>query len=64
MFDNFSLEEMQKAVQLINHAVEVEASGKINLETVRAVAETGVDFISVGMLTHSPKALAISLEVC
>ncbi|MBI3189665.1 MAG: carboxylating nicotinate-nucleotide diphosphorylase, partial [Ignavibacteriales bacterium] len=56
MLDNFSLEEMWKAVQLINHAVEVEASGKVNLETVRAVAETGVDFISVGMLTHSPKA--------
>jgi nicotinate-nucleotide pyrophosphorylase (carboxylating) len=63
MLDNFSLDEMKNAVQLINHAVEVEASGKVNLETVRAVAETDVDFISVGMLTHSPKALDISLEV-
>ncbi len=63
MLDNFSLDEMKEAVQLINHAVEVEASGNVNLETVRAVAETGVDFISVGMLTNSPKALDISLEV-
>jgi nicotinate-nucleotide pyrophosphorylase (carboxylating) len=63
MLDNFSFDEMKKAVQLINHAVEVEASGKITLETVCSVAENGVDFISVGMLTHSPKALDISLEV-
>ncbi|MDE3058919.1 MAG: nicotinate-nucleotide diphosphorylase (carboxylating), partial [Bacteroidota bacterium] len=46
----------------IDHAVEVEASGGVTLETVRAIAETGVDFISVGALTHSPKALDISLE--
>ncbi|MBI3193728.1 MAG: carboxylating nicotinate-nucleotide diphosphorylase [Ignavibacteriae bacterium] len=64
MLDNFSLEEMRQAVQLINHTVEVEASGKVNLDTVRAVAETGVDFISVGMFTHSPKALDISLDIC
>jgi nicotinate-nucleotide pyrophosphorylase (carboxylating) len=43
--------------------VEVEASGGITLETVRGVAETGVDFISVGALTHSVKALDISLEL-
>jgi nicotinate-nucleotide pyrophosphorylase (carboxylating) len=49
-------------VQLINGAVEVEASGGVNLQTVRAIAETGVDVISVGALTHSPKALDISLE--
>ncbi|MBI5215660.1 MAG: carboxylating nicotinate-nucleotide diphosphorylase [Ignavibacteriae bacterium] len=63
MLDNFSLDEMKKAVHIINHVVEVEASGKVNLETVRAVAVTGVDFISIGMLTHSPKALDISLEI-
>ena len=63
MLDNFSLEETRKAVAIINHAVEVEASGKITLKNVRPVAETGVDFISIGALTHSPQALDISLEV-
>jgi len=63
MLDNFELEPMAKAVQLINHVVEVEASGGITLQTVKAVADTGVDFISVGALTHSPKALDISLEL-
>jgi nicotinate-nucleotide pyrophosphorylase (carboxylating) len=63
MLDNFSLPEMKQAVDLINHAVEVEASGNVSLGTVRAIAETGVDFISVGALTHSPKALDISLKI-
>jgi nicotinate-nucleotide pyrophosphorylase (carboxylating) len=63
MLDNFSLDLTRQAVALINHAVEVEASGKVNLENIRAVAETGVDVISIGALTHSPKALDISLEV-
>jgi nicotinate-nucleotide pyrophosphorylase (carboxylating) len=63
MLDNYSVDDMKKAVQLINHAVEVEASGNVSLENVRAIAETGVDFISVGALTHSPKALDISLKV-
>ncbi|MBI1804275.1 MAG: carboxylating nicotinate-nucleotide diphosphorylase [Ignavibacteriae bacterium] len=63
MLDNFPLDMMRDAVQLINHAVEVEASGNVSLATVRATAETGVDFISVGALTHSPKALDISLNV-
>ncbi len=63
MLDNFSLIEMKKAVERINHAVEVEASGNVTLDNVRAIAETGVDFISVGALTHSPKALDISLKV-
>ncbi len=63
MLDNFNLVEMKKAVELIDHAVEVEASGNVSLENVRAIAETGVDFISVGALTHSPKALDISLKV-
>jgi nicotinate-nucleotide pyrophosphorylase (carboxylating) len=62
MLDNYSIEKMKEAVQLINGAVEVEASGGVNLQTVRAIAETGVDVISVGALTHSPKALDISLE--
>ena len=63
MLDNFELEPMAKAVQLIDHVVEVEASGGVTLQTVKAVADTGVDFISVGALTHSPKALDISLEL-
>ena len=63
MLDNFPLEEMRKAVGIIKGAVEVEASGNMTLETVRPVAETGVDFISVGALTHSARALDISLDV-
>jgi len=62
MLDNYSLEAMAQAVILINGAFEVEASGGVNLQTVHAIAETGVDIISVGALTHSSKALDISLE--
>jgi len=62
MLDNYSVENMRQAVQLINGKYEVEASGGVTLQTVRTIAETGVDFISVGALTHSPKALDISLE--
>jgi nicotinate-nucleotide pyrophosphorylase (carboxylating) len=63
MLDNYSLPEMKKAVDCINHTVEVEASGNVSIGTVRAIAETGVDYISVGALTHSPKALDISLKI-
>lgn len=63
MLDNFELDRMAEAVRLINHSAEVEASGGVTLQTVRAIAETGVDFISVGALTHSSKALDISLEL-
>lgn len=63
MLDNFPLEEMREAVYLIGHAVEVEASGGVTLANVRAIAETGVDYISVGALTHSVKSLDISLEL-
>jgi nicotinate-nucleotide pyrophosphorylase (carboxylating) len=63
MLDNFAIDAMRDAVGLIGKKVEVEASGGITLQTVRAIAETGVDFISVGALTHSPKALDISLEL-
>lgn len=62
MLDNFSLPAMREAVLLIDHRVEVEASGGITLDTVRPVAETGVDLISVGALTHSVRALDISLD--
>jgi len=63
MLDNFSVSEMKQAVEAIKGRVEIEASGNVSLENVRAIAETGVDFISVGALTHSPKALDISLKI-
>lgn len=63
MLDNFQPDLMKEAVKLINSKCLVEASGNINIENVKEVAETGVDFISVGALTHSVKALDISLEV-
>lgn len=63
MLDNMSLEEMRHAVSLINHRAIVEASGGVNLNTIRAIAETGVDWISVGALTHSARALDISMKL-
>ncbi|CUT02896.1 carboxylating nicotinate-nucleotide diphosphorylase [Candidatus Chrysopegis kryptomonas] len=63
LLDNFKIDDLKKAVDLISGKFEVEASGGITLENVRQVAETGVDYISIGMLTHSPKALDISLEI-
>ena len=63
LLDNMSLEEMRLVVTLAQGRCLLEASGGINLETVRAVAETGVDLISVGALTHSVRALDISLDM-
>ncbi|RNB82782.1 carboxylating nicotinate-nucleotide diphosphorylase [Brevibacillus fluminis] len=63
MLDNMSTEMMREAVSLINGRAIVEASGGVTLETVRAIAETGVDVISVGALTHSVRALDISLDL-
>ena len=63
MLDNFTPAAMKSAVERIGRRVEVEASGGITLDTVREYAQTGVDFISVGALTHSVKALDISLEL-
>ena len=62
MLDNFSLEELREAVVLNNYVSKLEASGGVNLDTVRAIAETGVDAISVGALTHSAPALDIALD--
>ena len=62
MLDNMSTDEMKKAVWLINGRYKIEASGEINEETIRDVAESGVDFISVGALTHSVKSLDLSLK--
>jgi nicotinate-nucleotide pyrophosphorylase (carboxylating) len=63
MLDNMNLEDMRKAVKSIHGHALIEASGGITLDNVRAVAETGVDFISIGALTHSARALDISLEL-
>ena len=63
MFDNFTPEEMRSGVMLVDGALETEASGGITIETIRDYAETGVQFISVGALTHSAVALDISLDV-
>jgi len=63
MLDNMSLDMMREAVRITAGRCELEASGGIHLQTVRAVAETGVDYISVGSLTHSVQALDISLEI-
>ncbi len=63
MLDNMSLKEMRHAVELVKGCVLLEASGGITLDNVRVVAETGVNLISIGALTHSAKALDISLEL-
>ncbi len=63
MLDNMAVDTMREAMQIVKGRAVVEASGGINLETVRAVAETGVDLISIGGLTHSTKALDISLDL-
>ncbi len=63
MLDNMDIKTMSDAVKLIDGKAVVEASGGINLSTVRAVAETGVDLISVGSLTHSVQGLDISLDI-
>ena len=61
LLDNMSTDDLRAAVELTAGRAELEASGGVNLDTVRAIAETGVDFISVGALTHSAPALDISL---
>ncbi len=61
MLDNMDLATMREAVTIIGGRVLVEASGGVNLETVRGIAETGVDIISVGALTHSARAMDISM---
>ena len=63
MFDNFSPERMKKAVEFVANRYETEASGGINLDNVRQYAETGVDYISVGAITHSSLALDISMDI-
>lgn len=64
MLDNFNTEDTRKAVELINGRFEVESSGGITFETIRDYAECGVDFVSVGALTHSVKGLDMSFKAC
>lgn len=63
MLDNVSTKEMAEAVKLINGRAKTEASGNVNLQNVAAIARTGVDFISIGALTHSAPAVDFSLEL-
>ncbi len=63
MLDNMTNEEMKKAVKLVNKRAKLEASGNMNLERVKQIANIGLDFISVGAITHSAPNLDLSLEI-
>ncbi|WP_460799223.1 carboxylating nicotinate-nucleotide diphosphorylase [Microbacterium sp. GXF0217] len=63
LLDNFSLDDLRAGVALIGERARAEASGGVNLDTVRGIAETGVDVISVGALTHSARALDLGLDL-
>jgi nicotinate-nucleotide pyrophosphorylase (carboxylating) len=62
LLDNMSIQQMTEAVKLTNGRAKLEASGNVSLETVRKIAETGVDFISAGALTHSAKVFDVSFD--
>jgi nicotinate-nucleotide pyrophosphorylase (carboxylating) len=62
LLDNMSVDLLRAAVRLIDGLAQTEASGGVNLQTVRAIAETGVDFISIGALTHSARAVDLGLD--
>jgi nicotinate-nucleotide pyrophosphorylase (carboxylating) len=62
LLDNMKPGQLRAAVQLIAGRAQTEASGGVNLQTVRAIAESGVDFISVGAITHSARAVDIGLD--
>lgn len=64
MLDNFSTEDTRKAVEMVAGRLEVESSGGITFDTIRSYAECGVDFVSVGALTHSVKSLDMSFKAC
>ena len=63
MLDNFSLEDMGEAVRLNAGAIELEASGNIELDTIRSIAKTGVDYISIGALTKHVRAIDLSMRI-
>ena len=62
MFDNFNYSDTKKGVELVSHKMETESSGGITLETIRGYAECGVDYISIGALTHQIESLDMSLK--
>jgi len=64
MLDNFSVEDTRKAVEMIAGKYETESSGGITFDTIRSYAECGVDYVSVGALTHSVKGLDMSFKAC
>jgi nicotinate-nucleotide pyrophosphorylase (carboxylating) len=64
MLDNFTVDDTRKAVEMVAGRYETESSGGITLDTLRDYAEAGVDFISVGALTHSVKGLDMSFKAC
>ena len=64
MLDNFTPEDTRKAVEIINGRCETESSGGITFATLRQYGECGVDYISVGALTHSVKGLDLSFKAC
>jgi nicotinate-nucleotide pyrophosphorylase (carboxylating) len=63
LLDNMSLEQLREAVAFVDERALLEASGGVNLKTVRSIAQTGVDYISVGALTHGVKSVDIGLDV-
>jgi nicotinate-nucleotide pyrophosphorylase (carboxylating) len=63
MLDNFSLDDLRAAVTLNAGAIELEASGNIGLDNIRTIAETGVDYISIGALTKHVKAVDLSMRI-
>ena len=63
LLDNMTLDELTRSVALVAGRLPLEASGGVSLETVGDIARTGVDFISVGALTHSARSLDVSMEV-
>lgn len=64
MADNMTNDELREVVKIVGGRMKVEASGNVNLQTIRAIAETGVDRISIGRLTHSVRAVDIGLDCC
>ena len=64
MLDNFTVADTKKAVDMIAGKYETESSGGITFDTIRQYAECGVDFVSVGALTHSVKCLDMSFKAC
>ena len=63
LLDNMTIEELRAAIKLIDGRAQTEASGGITLETIREIASTGVNYISAGALTHSARAVDISMKI-